>query len=322
MKVLPLLNKKVVQEFLEIAAPSSGAEFLASLEWAEVLKKEGVRVETLGVYHDNQELVAVFNLIYQRFRAAYSPRGPVFKENLSKDEEAEIWQFLVADLKNKALIFWRVEPQAALPEDLSVKKVKNLQPQETLMLDLDLSETELLHNFHPKTRYNIKLAEKKGVVISEGSSLTDFENFWSLMTETGRRDAFKIHSKNHYLTLATANPSFIKLFVARAGDQTVAAGLFAFYGDKVTYLHGASSYQNRPLMAPYLLQWTLIKKARAQHYKYYDFYGIDALKWPGVTRFKLGFSGFSVAYAGTHDLIFNQTKYHFYNWLKKVKRFL
>ncbi|MEI6835480.1 MAG: peptidoglycan bridge formation glycyltransferase FemA/FemB family protein [Candidatus Falkowbacteria bacterium] len=322
MKILPLLNTKVVQDFLVKAAPNSGAEFLASLEWAEILKTEGAKVETLGVYNDNQELVAVFNLIYQRLSVVYSPRGPVFNRGLSQGEQVEILQFLITYLRNKKIIFWRVEPREILPPGLSFKKVKNLQPQKTLMLNLEVSETELLNSFHPKTRYNIKLADKKGVVIREGVNATDFEDFWSLMGETGRRDAFKIHNKNHYLKLATAKPEFIKLLLAQVNHQTVAAGLFAFYGNKVTYLHGASSYQNRQLMAPYLLQWTLIKMARASHYKYYDFYGVDGLKWPGVTRFKLGFSGFSVSYAGTYDLILNPIKYYLYNLLKKVKRFL
>lgn len=320
MKLLALLDKKVVQDFLELSASKSGAEFLASIEWAEILRSEGEKVETLGVYSDDNKLVAVLNLITNSLNYYYSPRGPVFASDLSPENKKIVWQFLSDYLKNKKAIFWRVEP-VEIPAVIS-KKTHNLQPQETLMLNLELSETELLLSFHPKTRYNIKLAEKKGVSVREGANLEDFEKFWTLMGETGERDAFKIHNKKHYQTLATANSDFIKLFLAEVNGKVVAAGLFSFYGDKVTYLHGASSYSSRQFMAPFLLQWTLIKMAKHKNYKYYDFYGIDEQKWPGVTRFKLGFGGYRIAYAGTYDIVLNGLKYNLYNLLRRVKRFL
>ena len=322
MKLLALLDKKSVRDFLVLAGENSGAEFLASLEWAEIIKSEGEQAESLGVYNDEQELIAILNLIKTRSFYYYSPRGPIFKLGLSLEEQNKIWQFLKIYFKKQKAIFWRVEPKSELPDSLIFKKTKNLQPQETLMLDLNLSEDDLLTSFHPKTRYNIRLAEKKGVYIYEGTEAKDFDSFWELMTETGERDSFKIHNKKHYQTLATANPEFIKLFLAEINGKIIAAGLFSFYGDKVTYLHGASSHQDRQLMAPYLLQWHLIKLAKAGNYKYYDFYGIDEEKWPGVTRFKLGFSGFRVSYTGTYDLILNQAKYYFYNLLRRVKNFL
>jgi lipid II:glycine glycyltransferase (peptidoglycan interpeptide bridge formation enzyme) len=119
-----------------------------------------------------------------------------------------------------------------------------------------------------------------------------------------------------------ANPGFVKLFLAYQGDKCLAAGLWSFYGNKVTYLHGASDHKSRQLMAPYLLQWEVIKQAKDGGYSYYDFFGIDAQKWPGVTRFKVGFGGRVVNYAGTYDLVFKPVKYYFYNLLRKVRRFL
>jgi len=76
-------------------------------------------------------------------------------------------------------------------------------------------------------------------------------------------------------------------------------------------------------MAPYLLQWTVIKEAKKNNnYRYYDFYGIDEKKWPGVTRFKIGFGGFSVKYPGTYDLILRKRIYSLYNFLRRLKRAL
>jgi len=319
MNLLALSDKKLIKNFLESAGDQAGAEFLASLEWTELLKSEGENVELFGVYQES-ELLAIFNLIRVRGLYNYLPRGPVFKLSLSPTEQKNIWEFLNSTFKKQGLVFWRVEPKE-MPL-INYTSSKNLQPKETLMLDLDLSETELLSSFHPKTRYNIKLAEKKGVSVRAAQSEADFKIFWNLMTETGERDAFKIHNQKHYQTLATQNPDFIKLFLAEVNGQVIAAGLFSFYGNKVTYLHGASAHAARQFMAPFLLQWTLIKLAKSKNYKYYDFYGIDDQMWPGVTRFKLGFSGRRISYAGTLDIILNKPKYHLYNLLRRLKRFL
>jgi len=322
MKLVALTDKKIVSDFLIGASNNCGAEFLASTEWADILVREE-KVETLGIY-DNQNLLAVFNLLKKDFKLGliyyYLPRGPVFANQLSLKEQETIWQFLITEFKKRHGVFLRVEPHNALPGSIKTINSINLQPKETLMLDLSLSEDELLTSFHPKTRYNIRLAEKKGITIYESHDKKDFEIFWQLMSETGERDDFKIHNKKHYELLATANPEFIKLFLAENDGQAIVAGLFSFYGDKVTYLHGASAYVSRQLMAPYLLQWTLIKMAKKLGYKYYDFYGIDALKWPGVTRFKTGFGGTKVSYAGTKDIILNNLTYSLYNILRRLRR--
>jgi len=323
MKLLELSDKKIINDFLKKTANEAGTEFLVSEEWADILRLEEENVKTFGVY-DNQELIAIFNLIKKDFKFTlvyyYLPRGPVFAINLPLAKQTEAWQLLISEFKKLQGVFLRVEPKNILPSSIKTVSSINLQPKETLMLDLSLSEEELLKSFHSKTRYNIHLAEKKGVIIGEGKTETDFNNFWSLMSETGQRDNFKVHNKKHYQLLATAKPDFIKLFIAKTDEQVIAAGLFSFYGDKVTYLHGASAYNSRQLMAPYLLQWQLIKIAKEQGYKYYDFYGIDEVKWPGVTRFKVGFGGFKVTYAGTQDIILNPFIYNLYNILRRLRR--
>jgi lipid II:glycine glycyltransferase (peptidoglycan interpeptide bridge formation enzyme) len=324
MEFRTVSDKKIITDFLITSAADCGAEFLVSKEWADILQTEE-NVETLGVY-DGEKLSALFNLIKKDFKFGlsyyYLPRGPVFAKDLSAEKQSEIWQLLISEFKSRRGIFLRVEPKDFLPSNIKALPSINLQPKETLMLDLSLSEEELLKSFHQKTRYNIRLAEKKGVVVREGQGEKDFVSFWSLMTETGKRDNFHIHNQNHYHLLATANPDFIKLFIAEIDGQTIAAGLFSFFGDKATYLHGASAHEFRQLMAPYLLQWTLIKTAKESGYKYYDFYGIDAKKWPGVTRFKTGFGGFTVSYAGTCDIILNPFTYALYNILRRIRRLI
>jgi lipid II:glycine glycyltransferase (peptidoglycan interpeptide bridge formation enzyme) len=315
MKIIELQEAKIIEDFLIKIGTVNGAEFLASLEWADL----SPAIKTLGVY-DDEKLLAVLNVSRQELKPNfvyyYSPRGPVIA-----DKENEVWQFLATYFKSQGATFWRVEP-TQIPNNLKFKKTIDLQPHQTLLLDLDVSEEELLAQMHQKTRYNIRLAQKKGVTIIESNLPQDFDNFWALMTATGERDGFKIHNKKHYHNLATANPNFIKLFLAYHHDKCLAAGLWSFYGNKVTYLHGASDHQARQLMAPYLLQWELIKKAKDEAYSYYDFFGIDAQKWPGVTRFKLGFGGRVIDYAGTYDLVFKKSPYFLYNLMRRLRRFL
>jgi lipid II:glycine glycyltransferase (peptidoglycan interpeptide bridge formation enzyme) len=215
--------------------------------------------------------------------------------------------------------FEPVEPSQILNDSRVIKTI-DVQPAQTLILDLSLGLEKLLAGMHQKTRYNIRLAEKKGVrIFSDNSRIEAFINLLKVTTD---RDQFKGHSDNYYRQLAKFNPEFIKLFLAEYQGKIIAAGLFAFSGNCATYLHGASSNQERQVMAPYLLQWEVIKAAQATGYKYYDFYGISDQKWPGVTRFKKGFGGEVVGYPGTFDYIVKPGVYRLYKLLRTLRRLI
>jgi len=299
------------------------------------------------IFGKDSQVLAAITLVKKKLFGTYcywyAPRGPIInyqllnaQENISgstvkntlEKNTQDLLKFLFSEIKkiNPQALFLRIEPQINI-NNFKIKKTLDGQPAQTLILDLSLGEDQLLRTMHQKTRYNLRLAEKKGVKISEGS-LTDLPEFWRLLNVTGERDNFRLHSLKHYENLISGQAEtnsldkngFIKLFLASYEGVNIAGGLFSFYGDKVTYMHGASDNKFRNLMAPYLLQWTLIKKALAENYKYYDFYGIDEEKWPGVTRFKLGFGGRRVNYAGTYDLIFKSFTYFAYNLFRKLKR--
>ena len=189
------------------------------------------------------------------------------------------------------------------------------------MLNLDLDEAKLLSGMHQKTRYNIRLAEKRGVLISRGN-LNDLNLFYRLLQETTKRDRFRGHSLEHYRQLMINSKDKIELWLAKKDGTLLAAGLFSFYGQRATYLHGVSADQGRQHMAPYLLQWEMIKRAKQLHCHSYDFYGIDAKKWPGVTRFKLGFGGEEKKYPGTFIIITDCFRYFLYQLAIRIRRFL
>ncbi|MBI4779588.1 peptidoglycan bridge formation glycyltransferase FemA/FemB family protein [Candidatus Falkowbacteria bacterium] len=204
--------------------------------------------------------------------------------------------------------------------DWQLIKTIDVQPSQTLILDLTKSEGEILRSMRQKTRYNIRLAEKKGVKIVEAGA-NRFEEFWQLLVSTGDRDEFNLHGRNYYQAmLKIMDGSFVKLLFAEYQGKPLAGNLVIFFGDTATYIHGGSSNENREDMAPYALQWQIIKQAKQAGCKYYDFHGIDEIKWPGVTRFKMGFGGEIIKYPGTFDLVFDPSWYSIYKMVRKIRR--
>jgi len=227
--------------------------------------------------------------------------------------------------KKENAIFFKIEPQKQVDKNLLKKfgfrKGQNIQPKRTLILDVTKSEKELLKEMHPKTRYNIRLAEKKGVKVRIDNN--KFESFWKLLEQTAKRDGFHTHSKGYYKKMLEIPE--IELFVAlspstanQSMTKIIAANIVSFYKKRSIYLHGASDYKYRNLMAPYLLQWEQIKKARERECLEYDFWGIDEKKWPGITRFKKGFRGREIDHIGAYDLIFQPIWYKLYKLARKI----
>ncbi len=202
------------------------------------------------------------------------------------------------------------------PSSREVKKSSDVQPRRTIILDLSVSEQELLRVMHPKTRYNIRLSQRKGVSVRQAKK-TEAKQWLELLATTAKRDGFRPHSAQYYQQMLAID--WIKMFFAVWQGHILAAGIFSFWGNAVVYLHGASANVHRSVMAPYALHWHLIKLAKESGKRFYDFYGIDERKWPGVTRFKRGFGGQEVAYPGTFDWVFNPKVYYLYQVGKLLK---
>ncbi|MDP2934721.1 MAG: peptidoglycan bridge formation glycyltransferase FemA/FemB family protein, partial [bacterium] len=176
---------------------------------------------------------------------------------------------------------------------------------------------ELLEKMHPKTRYNIQLAQRKGVKFQASiPRIQNFKDFWRLMEETTKRDGFHSHPKEYYRKLLEI-PG-VELFVAEHDGKIIAANIVVFYDKQAIYLHGASNYEQRNLMAAPLLQWEQIKEAKKRGCVEYDFWGVDEQKWPGVTRFKKSFNGKEIEYPGAYDLIFQPMWYEVYKIARKI----
>ncbi len=263
----------------------------------------------------------------------YCPRIFLGKNDSGKDIGYRILD--IGDFLNKVknlaerenCIFLRIEPLNKIISNIQYPmfRADDVQPSQTVILDLAQSEEKLLKNMRQKTRYNVRLAGKKGVK-TRLAGIGDFDKFWKLMEETTGRDGFRAHSKEYYEKMLSITPTpsqrkfDVKLYFAEYGGKVLAAGIFSFYSDTVAYLHGASTHEHKNAMAPYLLHWEIIKLAKKQGYKYYDFYGVSEKKWPGVTRFKRGFGGREVKYPGTYDVVFNRRWYGIYKIIRKIRR--
>ncbi|MGC9048779.1 MAG: lipid II:glycine glycyltransferase FemX [Patescibacteria group bacterium] len=297
-------------------AEQKPVQFLQSWQWAEFQKKLGRQIFYLkGKW--GQSLVIKHQLPFSK-NYLYCPRGPLLNSWDKKILELFIKEITELAKKEKS-IFLRFEPPVVSKfeiQNFKFKKVADLQPSKTTILNLSKSEEELLSTMHYKTRYNIRLAKRQGVQIREGKG-NEIEKFLKLLHQTARRNKFRPYSDNYYHQLLSFNQNFVKLFLAEYKDKVLAANIIIFFADTTTYVHGASSDEAKNLMASHLLQWDVICQAKKLGYQFYDFWGIDENKWPGITRFKRGFGGEEIKYAGTFDLVFNKFWYQLYTITKK-----
>jgi lipid II:glycine glycyltransferase (peptidoglycan interpeptide bridge formation enzyme) len=201
-----------------------------------------------------------------------------------------------------------------------------VQMRTTLMLDLTLGKA-LFDSFKSKTRYNIRLAARKGVEIREGG-LADLPVLYNLLEVTSKRDQFPIRPMGYYAAAIGGFGSDGKLLLAYYDGQVIAANYTIFFGPLSVYLYGASADAHRNLMPNYLLQWEAIQEAMARGCKVYDFWGIpddvdenqesDPNKtggmW-GVYRFKSGFNGRVLRHPAPLDYVYQPARYWVWNRL-------
>lgn len=314
------------------------SSFLQSVEWLDFQKSLGRKAWRF----DNGRIKAniIRHDLFFRKNYLYIPHGPEIDFNaITGTINNEVAQF-VAYLKNLAKeqysMFVKIEPlDDKVPEAMHQFKFrrssKEVQPNRTVIIDLSKSEEELLASMHQKTRYNIKVAEKHGIQVSPSD---DFDAFWKLLNKTAKRDKFSSHTKDYYKQLleffSGGSRIGTNLILASLGDKSLAGAIILTYGDTAYYLHGASDHDQRQMMAPYKLHWGIIQYLKNRGFKSYDLWGINAIRWPGVTRFKLGWLGSpkpgegggnrQVEYSGSFDLRTSRFWYFAYKLFRTIFR--
>ena len=268
----------------------------------------------------------------------YCPRGPLLDyDDPSHTEKA--FSTITKSLKSLACeekaIFLRVDPP--LPKNhakfADFHPVKHgFQPENTLIIDLQHEEKAILEQMKPKGRYNIRLADRKGVKVHEinPQDVTRFtlnmESFYDILEETTERDGFSSHCRDFYrLMLETLIPTQnATLYLAEYRKKIIAGIIVTFYGKIATYYYGASSNDDRNVMAPYLLQWRAMQAAKENGCDYYDLFGIAPPgakhhPWAGVTSFKKKFGGQHSSYLPAHEYPFHKPLYWLYRIYKRFR---
>ncbi|RMF35513.1 MAG: peptidoglycan bridge formation glycyltransferase FemA/FemB family protein [Chloroflexi bacterium] len=273
---------------------------------------------------------------------AYIPRGPV-ADGTDPRLLAPLWEAIEAAVRAHGAFLLLVEPDwpDAPPFETHLRAAgfrphpETIQPRRTLVMEIGGDEAQVLAAMKSKTRYNIRLAGRKGVVVRPGSR-EEVATFYRLMEVTGRRDRFGIHSLDYY-------QAAYDLFVPRGWATLLMAeyqgeplaGLMAFaLGKRAWYFYGASSNRHRNRMPTYLLQWEAIRWARAKGCTLYDLWGVpdeplerleaeftrrsDGL-W-GVYRFKRGFGGRLVRTVGTWERVYHPLRYTLFTLLQRIRR--
>jgi lipid II:glycine glycyltransferase (peptidoglycan interpeptide bridge formation enzyme) len=267
----------------------------------------------------------------------YIPRGLFFK-NRNKINKESLGRIIQLAKKNKAswirVDFLEKKDLLIFKKNIDQKIVNSphdMQPREIFKINISKNEEELLVDMKAKTRYNIRLAKKKGVKIkvysTENSNFDKVLNtFFDMLNETTKRKGITAHSNDYYRKMFNSLSSEnIKLYVAKYKNEIIAANINIFFGDTVTYLHGATSDRYRNVMAPFLLQWEAILDAKNKKFHFYDFGGVKTSdksgSWSGITRFKMGFSKNqeSQKFIGSYDIILRNYYYVIYNILRHLK---
>jgi peptidoglycan pentaglycine glycine transferase (the first glycine) len=307
--------------------------FQQSWAWGEFKHQVGVDVIRLAAVSGSR-IVGVAQVLHEPWRFHQSTlsgfHAPLIDANLPtvqfQDVLGGLLQALVAEARQRNVISLHLEPAIELGNAARFKpfeaqhklrRVPAHQPLDTLVLDLGLSEEKLLTAMHEKTRYNIRLAEKKGVHVEVASAATQrdaLEAFITLNKQTAVRDRFQSHGPGYYRRLADHLPGeMLKVYLAKFEGTVIAANLVVHSGDTATYVHGASGNSHRNVMAPHLLQWRQILDAQLTGIRWYDFFGIETpnrprasrqgSSWAGITRFKQGFGGIVYSYIPAYELI-------------------
>lgn len=275
-----------------------------------------------------------------RLRILYIPKGPLLDwENVPLRQQ--IFMDLQMLARDQGAIFIKIDPDVILgtgfhhQTDEQTKttglticqelsrlgwQFSSEQPQfrNTVLIDLNATEEELLSRMKQKTRYNVRLAERKGVVLRQGS-FVDLPELYQMYAETAVRDKFVIRPAAYYLKTwqIFLQAGVAEIWIAEAAGETLAAVILFTFARKIWYVYGMSRQVHREMMPNYLLQWQAIRRGRLMGCAHYDLWGApdednetDPM-W-NVFRFKEGLGGSVVRHIGAWDLPTQPVVYRIY----------
>lgn len=292
---------------------------IQSWEWGEFRKSLGLPLLRYGIF-EQDKLKTAFQLTLHKIPmlkkyVGYLPKGPLPDKDLAEALE-KIGQ-------ENNCVFIKVEPN--IPAETAPYSIhpsfqsspKPLFTKYNFVLDLQLSEEELLKNMHPKTRYNLRLAQKKGVKVEIRDDDKAFEIYLKLYFETTQRQSYHGHNRAyHKKAWETMKKSkMAQIAIGFYNKKPLSAWMLYNFKDTLYYPYGGSSNEHREVMANNLVAWEAIQLGKKMGLKSFDMWGALGPNpdpkdpWFGFHRFKQGYGGKLVEYIGTYDLVFNDPLY-------------
>jgi lipid II:glycine glycyltransferase (peptidoglycan interpeptide bridge formation enzyme) len=318
-----------------VAAHPQG-HLLQGAAWGELKAQVGWAVRRIALSAADGTLVAGAQLLVKRrygVSVVYVPRGPLWSGDPARDQA--LLRGMIRVARRERAVFVRIEPN--LREDhpgaddlhtwlllQGAQPVAPIQPRSSIHVDLTRPEAAILAACSKGHRADIRRAERNGVQIRVGTA-TDLAAFYALMSETGNRAAFGIHSADYYRHVWTLHGARARLLLAEVGGAVVAAHLICADAHACAYLYSGANEQGLRAGSNHLLAWHALRWAKEQGCPIYDLWGIpDALGQAaratseatrtaletaaqadpliGVYRFKKGFGGTVVRYLPAYDL--------------------
>jgi len=327
-------DDETLKEFL---AASAQGDILQCPQWGELKARTGWEPLQFSIEVEGQIRAAALVLKRPIPRIGrclfYCPRGPVVAP-----EHVDALDALVADIRQAArsqrAIALKIDPAITYADTVIVNRLRKLgfkppsgsghgfggtQPRSVMKVDISGTEDDVQARFHAKWRYNIRLAAKKGCVVTIGDTAADMDAFYEVLQVTAQRDGFRVRNRTYFQHMRELiiEPGMGKLFLVKVGDTVVSGAIAFVLGDKCWYVYGASDNEHRNLMPNHLMQWEMMVWARAQGCTIYDMRGVSPEidgeptepHIAGLNRFKKGFGADYIEYIGDWDLVFSPVLY-------------
>ena len=333
-------SKEDRQKYTEFLEHHERCNFQQSLEWGKV--KNFWKNEVILAEDENNNIIGSLSVLLRKIPIygylMYSSRGPVCDihdekvlkqltdgaKELAKKYHAMVLK-IEPDIKSDDKEFREIVTKLGFKiKDDAKDFSEGIQPRYVFRLDIkNKTEDEIFKAFHQKTRYNIRLATKKGIVIKEGTR-EDLKDFHRIMEITGKRDDFMIRPLSYFEKMYDElAPDHLKLMMAYYEDKPISGIIDIIYGNKIWYLYGASSNEHRNLMPNYLLQWEMIKYSIEHNKDMYDFRGVvgvvdESHPQYGLYRFKKGFNAEFTEFIGELYINYKPLVYKMYKISEKL----
>jgi lipid II:glycine glycyltransferase (peptidoglycan interpeptide bridge formation enzyme) len=322
------MDLKIISDSQKSQYNKSVTHVMQSWQWGEFREQMGVKLSRFGLY-DDKKLIDAFQITFHKIPflnqyVGYLPKGPFPDQDLAKALK-EIGQ------KNNCA-FIKLEPNIKINNsqskiDNSFKtSPKPMFSKHNFLLDLTPSEERLLANMHPKTRYNIRVAEKHGVKVEDRTDDGALEIYLKLYFETTKRQGFAGHNANYHRTVfkTLKEAGLAKLMIATYEGEPLTAWCVFIFKDTIYYAYGGSSKSHPEVMSNNLVCWEVIKLGKKLGLKTFDMWGALGSDpdpkdpWIGFHRFKKGYGGELVEYIGTYDYILNWPIYILFTFIDKL----